>query len=86
MVDAEDIGASEKSCPAPARGTVSGLPEILFAIFRIPVRLPSAAGVKLALIVQLAPAARLPTQLSVSAKSEAFVPLVVTLVMLSVVD
>jgi hypothetical protein len=35
---------------------------------------------------QLAPAGTLPTQLLVSAKSEAFVPLVAMLVMLSAVD
>ena len=67
-------------------GTVSGLPEILFAMFRLPARLPNAAGVKVTLMEQLAPAAPLPTQLLVSAKSEALAPLKVMPVMSSVVD
>jgi len=48
----------------------------------LPVRLPVAGGAKVTLMEQLAPAGTLPTQLSVSAKSEAFVPLTATPVML----
>src|SRR6476660_4443751 len=45
-----------------------------------PVRVPSAVGVNVTSMVQLAPAAMAPTQLSVSMKS----PLAITLLMLSV--
>ena len=51
--------------PVPARGTGSGLSERLFAMVRLPIRLPAAAGVKVILMEQLAPAGTLPTQLSV---------------------
>jgi hypothetical protein len=60
--------------------------ERVFAMVRLPVRLPAAAGVKVTLIEQLAPAATLPGQLLVSAKSDAFVPPIATFVMLSAVD
>ena len=53
---------------------------------RIPARLPVTAGVKVTKSEQLAPAATLPRQLSVSAKSEAFVPLIAMLGMLSAVE
>jgi hypothetical protein len=72
--------------PVPVSGTGTGLPERLFAMFRLPVRFPPAAGVKVTLIEQLAPAETLPMQLSVSAKSEPFVPLNAMLVMFSAVD
>jgi hypothetical protein len=55
-------------------------------MFRLPVRLPAAAGVKVTLMEQLAAAGTLPRQLLVSAKSEAFVPLIEMLVMVSAVD
>jgi hypothetical protein len=55
-------------------------------MFRLPDRLPAAAGAKVTLIEQLAPAGTLPTQLPVSAKSEAFAPLIAMLVMLNAVD
>jgi len=70
----------------PASGTIRVLSERLFVMFRNPVGYPTAAGVKVTLIEQLAPAGRLPRQLLVSAKSEAFGPLVAMLVMLSAVD
>jgi hypothetical protein len=41
----------------------------------VPVRVPVAVGEKVTFMVQLAAAVMLPTQLSVSANSEAFVPL-----------
>jgi hypothetical protein len=72
--------------PVPVSGTVSGLPVRLFAMFRLPVRLPVAAGVNVTLMEQVPPTDTLPRQLSVSAKSEAFVPLIVMLVMLSAID
>jgi len=72
--------------PVPVSGTGNGLVERLFAMFRLPDRLPAAAGVKVTLIEQLAPAGTLPTQLPVSTKSEAFAPLIAMLVMLNAVD
>jgi len=44
------------------------------AICRVAVRVPDADGVKLTLMVQLEPAARLEAQVVVSPKSVAFVP------------
>ena len=46
----------------------------LSVMVRVPVRVPVAAGEKVTLMLQLAPAATLPPQLSDSEKSEAFVP------------
>jgi hypothetical protein len=54
---------SEKSCPVPERLTVWGLCAALSVMERVPVRLPPAEGLKLTLIEQLAPAARLEPQL-----------------------
>ena len=51
--------------PLPLRVTVWGLPLALSVTDRIPLRVPVAAGVKLTLILQLAPAAKLPPQLLV---------------------
>ena len=60
--------------PVPERGTVCGLPAALSATVRAAVRFPVAAGLKLTLIVQLAPAATLDPQLLVWAKSLALAP------------
>jgi len=48
------------------------------------VRVPVAVGVKVTLMVQVAPAATLAPQVFVSAKSPRFVPMSVMLVMLNV--
>lgn len=70
----------------PVSETGRGARVILFAIVKLPVRVPVAAGVKLTRMEQVAPAARLPTQLSVSPKSEAFVPLIAMLAILTAVE
>src|SRR5271167_2882288 len=71
------IGAG--ATPVPLSRICIGLGERPFAIVRFAVRPPSAAGVKVTWITQLAPADKLPTQLVVSAKSEASVPPLVML-------
>lgn len=71
-----------KSVPTPLRLTVWVLPAtplLLSVMVSAPVRVPLAVGVKVTLIMQLAPAARLPPQLLVWAKS----PLVAMLEMVS---
>ena len=60
--------------PVPERLTDWGLPVALSVMARAAVRLPLAAGLKVTLMVQLAPAARLDPQLLVWAKSLALVP------------
>jgi hypothetical protein len=79
VADAEETGASEKSCPVPLRATVCGMPEALSLIVNVPVLVPLAVGSKKTPTAQLAPAARvLPQALSIP-KSPG---LAVTLVML----
>lgn len=70
----------------PVSATVSRLGLVaLSVIVRVPVRVPVAVGVNVISRVQLAPAATLPPQLSVSAKSSAFVPPTARLEMVKVV-
>ena len=54
--------------PVPLRETDCGLPGALSVTETVPFRLSEAPGVKVTLIVQLAPEARLEPQLSVSPK------------------
>jgi len=61
--------------PIPLRRAVNGLLVRLFVMVSVPVRVPVAVGVKVTLMLQLAPTNTLPMQLSVSAKSEGFVPI-----------
>jgi hypothetical protein len=61
--------ASAKSCPVPLSVTVWGLFAALSVSVSVPVRLPVAVGVKVTLIVQLAPGATEPAQVLVWAKS-----------------
>ena len=68
--------------PVPGRLTVWGLPVALSEMLSEAVRLPLAEGVKVTLIVQLAPAATLDPQLLVWAKSLALVPKTAMLVAL----
>ena len=68
--------------PVPVRLTVWGLPVALSVRVTAAVRDPLAAGVKVTLIVQLAPAATLAPQLLVCAKSLAFAPEIARLVTL----
>src|SRR5439155_5732530 len=65
---------SRKSCPTPDRATLCGLPGALSVMVKAPERLPPPVGVKVTLMVQLAPAARLEPQVLVSAKSAASAP------------
>ena len=51
--------------PLPLRAAVCGLSLALSVTDRVPLRVPVAVGVKLTLILQLAPAARLAPQLLV---------------------
>ena len=66
--------------PVPVRLTVWGLPVALSVRVTAAVRDPLAAGVKVTLIVQLAPAATLAPQLLDWAKSLALVPVTARLV------
>jgi hypothetical protein len=68
--------------PVPERLTAWGLPEALSVTTMDAARLPLAEGVKVTLMVQLAPAATLDPQLLVWAKSPALVPETAMLVML----
>ena len=61
--------ASAKSCPVPLSDTDWGLFAALSVSVSVPVRLPVAVGVKVTLIVQLAPGATEPAQVLVWAKS-----------------
>jgi hypothetical protein len=69
--------------PVPVRLTLCGLPAALSVRVIAAVRVPLAAGVKVTLIVQLAPAATLDPQLLVWAKSLALVPVTARLEMLN---
>ncbi len=68
------LGVIWKSCPTPDRATLCGLPGALSVMVKVPERLPPPAGIKVMLMVQAAPVARLEPQVLVSAKSAAFVP------------
>jgi hypothetical protein len=65
--------------PIPFRLTVCGLPGALSVIDNVPIRLPIFVGLKITLIVQLAPAATLESQVFVWLKS----PLATMLVIMS---
>jgi hypothetical protein len=70
--------------PVPVRPTLWGLPLALSAITTAAVRDSTAVGAKTALIWQLDPADKLEPHVVVSAKSPAFVPLSVMLLIVSV--
>jgi hypothetical protein len=55
--------------PVPVKATLWGEPLALSVMVRAPVRLPAAVGVKVTEIAQFASAARLDSQVFVSAKS-----------------
>ena len=78
----ERLTAAAVLVPVPERLTVWGLPAALSAMLSAAVRAPLAAGVKVTLTAQLAPAATLAPQLLVWAKSPGFVPVSARLVML----
>jgi hypothetical protein len=74
------LGLSSTTVPTPAKLTVCGLPGALSVIDSVPVRLPICDGLKVTLMVQLAPAAKLEPQVFVWLKS----PLAAMLVIPSV--
>src|SRR5207302_1122473 len=74
---------SDAEMPAPLRVTICGLPVALSVMVMAAVRLPAAPGVKLTLMVQLAPAATEVPQVSVWAKSPVLVPVTAMLETLS---
>ena len=76
------VGTSFTTVPTPFRLTIWGLPGALSEMESVPIRLFMAPGAKVTLMVQLAPAARLEPQSSVSLKF----PVVVMTAMLSVVE
>jgi hypothetical protein len=65
--------------PVPVRATVCGLPPPPSVTETSAVRRPLAVGLKVTVIVQLAPAATLVPQVLVSVKSEMFVPVILRL-------
>jgi len=72
--------------PVPVRDTLCGLPVALSVMLTLAVRLPVAVGLKVTLIVQFAPAARvalLAGQVFVSAKSPLSVPVTAILAIVS---
>jgi len=71
--------------PVPVRPMVCGLPAALSVIVTLAVRLPFAVGVKVTLMVQLAPAARELPHVFVWTKSPLLVPVIAILVMLTAV-
>ena len=77
-----NVGETVITTPWPKRLTVCGLPTPLSVTVMLPLREPTAVGVKVTLIVQIAPPARLVPQLLVWAKS----PLATMLVMLRGAD
>jgi hypothetical protein len=80
VVDAEETGVNEKSCPVPLSATVCGLPGALSLIVNVPDLVPLVVGSKKTPIAQLEPTATVFPQAFRVPKS---VALVVTLVMLS---
>ena len=73
LVGEKELRVGMRLRPVPLRLTVCGLLLALSVSLSVPVRFPVAVGVKVTLIVQLAPAATEPPQVLVSEKS----PLVV---------
>src|SRR5579864_5771192 len=75
------VSAPGRFVAVPLRETVCGLPGALSVTESVPLKLPETPGVKVTLIVQLAPGGRLEPQVLVSAK----LVVAVMLVMLSAV-
>jgi hypothetical protein len=74
------------AAPVPVSVAVCGLPAVLSTMLNVPVRVPAAVGLKVTLIVQLAPAATEVPQVSLSAKSPVAEMLVMLKAMLPVLD
>ena len=80
------VTAGAETTPVPLSVTVCGLPVALSVMLTLALRAPDAAGVKVTLMAQFAPAASvlgLSGQAEVVAKSAAFVPPDAMLVMVS---
>ena len=77
-------GFRSHGVPVPANGTCCGLPPPLSLIETLAVREPVVDGVNVTPIKQLAPPGKLVPQLLTSAKSPAFVPVIVIPEMLTV--
>src|SRR5207244_8439377 len=71
--------------PVPDNATFCGLPAALSLMLSAALRVPLAVGLKLTLIVQLAPAANELPQLVVREKSPALVPVIAMLLMVKLV-
>ena len=69
--------------PMPVRFAVWGLLVALSLTSSVALRVPVAVGVKVTLIVQVAPAARVDPQLFICAKSPLLVPVIATLEILN---
>lgn len=82
MAVAEEVFASEKSCPWPVSATVCGLLVALSVTVRVPFLVPLAVGSKKTLMVQLVPAATLLPHALTTPKS---LGMAVTLVIVSAV-
>src|SRR5690348_2228845 len=67
-------GGPGAAVPVPDSATVCGVPDASSVIVSDAARAPVAVGLKVTVAVQLAPAARLPGQVFVCAKSPAFAP------------
>ncbi len=78
-LDVERLTVALVLVPVPVRLTDCGLPVALSVTVTAAVRVPLAAGVKVTLIVQLAPAGTELPQVLVWAKSLAFVPVIARL-------
>jgi hypothetical protein len=73
------LAVSEKSVPVPVRETECGLPLALSVTVTEAERVPVAEGLKVTLMMQLAPAATPVPQVSVSEKSLVSAPVMVVL-------
>ena len=70
--------------PDPDNATFCGLPAALSVMLNFAVRVPVAVGLKVTLMLQLAPGVNEVPQLCVSAKSPILTPVSATLLMLKV--
>jgi hypothetical protein len=80
----ETLATGANAVPVPVRETVWGLPAALLVIERDALRVAATVGVKVTLMVQLAPAATLAPQVLVCAKSPGLAPVIVMPLMDSV--
>jgi hypothetical protein len=79
------VGESFAVVPIPLSVTFCGLPAALSVMLTAAVRVPLAVGLKVTLILQLAPAANVLPQVWVCAKSPALVPVIAMLLMVKLV-